>query len=111
MTSIDLQTQQVYELQANMLRVLANPKRLMIMKVLSEGPKSVGDLAASLDMTLQNTSQHLRVMKDQGIVGSQREGQTVRYSLTNPVFNECCELARKALTEEMNKKGQNLARY
>jgi DNA-binding transcriptional ArsR family regulator len=111
MSSIDQETQQVYELQANMLRVLANSKRLMIMKVLSDGPKSVGDLAYSLDMTLQNTSQHLRLMKDQGIVGSQRERQTVMYRLTNPVFSECCELARKALTEEMNKKGQNLARY
>jgi DNA-binding transcriptional ArsR family regulator len=110
MGTIDLETQQVYELQANILRVLANSKRLMIMKILSEGTRSVGEIAVSLDMTLQNTSQHLRVMKDQGIVGSQREGQTVSYRLTNPVFSECCELARKALTEEMHKKGQNLAR-
>lgn len=110
MVTIDQETQQIYELQAGILRVLANPKRLMIMRLLSEGAKPVGEIADALNMTLQNTSQHLRVMKDQGIVGSQREGQTVCYRLTNPVFSECCELARRALTEEMHKKGQNLAR-
>jgi DNA-binding transcriptional ArsR family regulator len=110
MAIIDQEVQLVYELQANILRVLANAKRLMIMKILSDGAKTVGDIASSLDMTLQNTSQHLRVMKDQGIVVSQREGQTVSYRLTTPVFSECCELVRKALKEEMYKKGQNLAR-
>jgi DNA-binding transcriptional ArsR family regulator len=110
MSVIDLETQQVYELQANILRVLANSKRLMIVKILSEGPRSVGELASSLEMTMQNTSQHLRVMKDQGIVSSQRDGQTVSYRLANLVFSECCELARQALTQELHKKGQNLAR-
>jgi ArsR family transcriptional regulator, virulence genes transcriptional regulator len=108
--TIDQETQQVYELQANLLRVLANSKRLMIMKILSDGQKTVGEIASALDMTLQNTSQHLRVMKDQGIVSAQREGQSVIYRLTNPVFSECCELVRKALTEEVRKKGQNLDR-
>jgi ArsR family transcriptional regulator, virulence genes transcriptional regulator len=110
MVNFDPDSQQVFELQASILGVLANAKRLMIMKLLSEGARPVGEIAATLNMTLQNTSQHLRVMKDQGIVSSQREGQTVSYSLTNPVFSQCCELVRRALTEEMHKKGQNLAR-
>lgn len=107
---IDPETQRVFELQANVLRVLANSKRLMIMDLLGNGAKTVSEIASALDMTLQNTSQHLRLMKDQGIIGAQREGQTVVYSLTNPVFHECCELARKALTEEAHRRREDLAR-
>ena len=110
MTAIDPETQRIFDLQADILRVLANPKRLMIMQVLGGGAKTVTQIAAALDMSLQNTSQHLRVMKDQGIVNAQRDGQSVGYRLTNPVFSECCELTRKALTEEMHKRGQDLAR-
>jgi ArsR family transcriptional regulator len=110
MAKIDPEKARVYDLQANMLSVLANPRRLMIMDLLSEGPKTVTEIAESLDMTLQNTSQHLRLMREQYIVRSQRDGQTVTYSLTTLVFKECCEIVRKAMIEEVNKTEQHLSK-
>ena len=110
MTKLDPEKSRAYELQANMLGVLANPKRLMIMDLLGEGPKTVTEIAAALEMTLQNTSQHLRLMKEQSIVRAQRDGQTVTYRLTTPVFKECCETVRKAMVKEVNKKGQDLSK-
>lgn len=105
---IDPEKVRMYELQANMLAVLANPKRLMIMDLLGECPKTVTEIADSLDMTIQNTSQHLRLMKEQSIVRAQRDGQTVNYRLTTPVFKDCCETVRKAMVAEVRKRNQDL---
>jgi DNA-binding transcriptional ArsR family regulator len=109
MVKIDPERTTSYELQANMLAVLANPKRLMIMDLLGEGAKTVTEIATALDMTLQNASQHLRLMREQSIVMSQREGQTVTYRLTTTVFKECCETVRRAMVEEVRKKDKHLS--
>jgi DNA-binding transcriptional ArsR family regulator len=110
MANLDPEKSRAYELQANMLSVLANPKRLMILDLLGEGAKTVTEIASALDMTLQNASQHLRLMKEQSIVRSERDGQTVTYRLTTPVFKECCETVRKAMVEEARKKNQDLSK-
>jgi ArsR family transcriptional regulator, virulence genes transcriptional regulator len=89
-----------YELQADMIRVLANPKRLMILSLLGNGPSTVTEIADRLHLSLQNTSQHLRLMRDRTIVRAQRDGREVRYSLTSPVFSEACRLVRQALLAE-----------
>jgi DNA-binding transcriptional ArsR family regulator len=110
MAKISPEKMRAYDLQASMLAVLANPRRLMIMDLLGEGAKTVTEIATALDMTLQNASQHLRLMREQSIVVSQREGQTVTYRLTTPVFKECCETVRQAMAEEIRKKGRHLTR-
>ena len=95
-----------FEFQAEMLSVLANPKRLMIIHLLGDGPQTVGEIATSVGMSLQNTSQHLRVMKDRGIVVAQKDGQTVSYSLITPVLSDCCERVRSAMLELANARGK-----
>ncbi len=102
--------QLVFELQAEMLRVLANPKRLMIVKVLGKGEKTVGDIAAQLGIGLQNISQHLRIMKARGTVIARRDGQTIYYRLTTPIFAECSELVRQAIMEELDNRKKLLKR-
>jgi len=91
----------IIELQSEILGVLSNPKRLMILKVLGNSEKSVGEIAAQLGIELQNTSQHLRIMKSHNIVRTRREGQAIYYHLTNPIFAECCELVHEALMENL----------
>jgi len=86
-----------FELEADLIRVLANPKRLMIVSLLGPGPLTVTEIAHRLNLSLQNTSQHLRLMRDRTIVRAQRDGREVRYALTSPVFSEACRLVRHAL--------------
>ena len=95
-----------FEFQAEMLCVLANPKRLMMIHLLGDDPKTVGEIAAEVGISLQNASQHLRVMKDRGIVVAQKEGQTVSYSLITPVLSDCCERVRGAMLELANARGK-----
>ena len=89
-----------YEMEADMIRVLANPKRIMIVDLLGRQPRTVTEIAEQLHLSLQNTSQHLRVMRDRKIVRATRDGREVRYALTSPVLSECCRLVRQSLLTE-----------
>jgi DNA-binding transcriptional ArsR family regulator len=89
-----------FEREADMIRVLANPKRLMIVDLLGRRPCTVSEIADWLNLALPNASQHLRVMKDRGIVAGKRQGREVRYALQNPVLAQSCLLVRKTLLAE-----------
>jgi ArsR family transcriptional regulator len=65
--------------QAEYCKVFSNSKRILILWILGSEEMSVSDIASSLNATLQNTSQHLRVMKDHGILSSRRDAQSKYY--------------------------------
>jgi DNA-binding transcriptional ArsR family regulator len=69
------------ERTAEIHRVLANPRRLRILWALKHRELSVGELAEVIGASLQCTSQHLKLMREHGMVGSRREGQTIYYHL------------------------------
>ena len=91
-----------------MCQALANQHRLAIMYALKDGEKCVGDIAAELDISVHNVSQHLRILRQRLLVRSRKEGQTVYYSVTNPKFVQACALIREALLEEHPAEGQSL---
>lgn len=66
---------------AELLRALANEQRLMILCHLVPGPLSVGELNTRVPLSQSALSQHLAVLRASGILVSEREAQTVRYSL------------------------------
>ena len=86
--------QQAQEL-ANNCRVFRNVHRVLIVWALSGRELSVGELAEEIQATLQNTSQHLRSMKDCGFVIARREGHTVYYKITDHPFFDDCAILRK----------------
>ena len=64
-----------------LLKALANPHRLMIVCSLLEGERSVGSLAHSLGVRETVASQHLGLLRRDGVVAARRDGQTIFYSL------------------------------
>jgi len=71
-----------------LLKGLANESRLMIMCVLAEGEHSVGDLNERIKLSQSALSQHLAVLRDQGMVKTRRESQTIYYRLADsPAIN------------------------
>lgn len=68
---------------AQLLRVLANEKRLMLLCLLVEGERSVGELNARVDLSQSALSQHLAVLREDGLVETRREAQTIYYSLAD----------------------------
>ena len=69
------------ERTAEFHRVLANPRRLRILWALERQEMSVGEIADAIGASLQCTSQHLRLMRERGMVGARREGQTIYYHI------------------------------
>ena len=95
------------EEQAEIHRVFSNPSRLLILCSLAEKEMSVGDIAEEIGATLQNTSQHLRSMKDCGFVEARREGQTVYYKIADhPFFDDCAILRHKPNKSKLITKGE-----
>ena len=76
--------------QAELHQVLSNPSRLLILLSLLEKEMSVGELAEQIGASLQNTSQHLRLMKDKDVLEARRDGQIVFYQIAVNQIGECC---------------------
>jgi DNA-binding transcriptional ArsR family regulator len=66
---------------AEALAALADPTRRSVFETLRGGPRSVGDLAYGLPVSRPAVSQHLRVLKDAGLVRERREGTRNYYSV------------------------------
>jgi DNA-binding transcriptional ArsR family regulator len=63
--------------------IICEPNRTQIVRVLCAGPLSVGELAGTLRRSKSAISQHLRVLRESGIVTARRRGRLVLYSLTS----------------------------
>jgi DNA-binding transcriptional ArsR family regulator len=69
------------EAYAEIHRVLANRRRLLILRALEGRELSVSQIARAIGASLQSTSQHLRLLREHSMVSSRRAGQIVFYRL------------------------------
>ena len=92
----------LYEMQAQLCKTLANPKRLEILDILKrDGEITVNALAQLLEIPKANTSQHLAVLRQAGVVNTRRDGINVYYSLRSKRISEACALTRQILVERL----------
>jgi DNA-binding transcriptional ArsR family regulator len=70
------------------IRALSDPTRREILKVLRAGDLSAGDIAGRFPITAASISHHLSVLREAGLVQSQRDGRSIVYSLDSTVFQE-----------------------
>jgi len=92
----------LYEMQAELCKTLSNPKRLEILDILKERKEiSVNSLAEILEIPKANTSQHLAVLRQAGVVNTRKNGINVYYSLRSAKISEACSLTRQILLERL----------
>jgi DNA-binding transcriptional ArsR family regulator len=92
-----LLTSQAASLLDPVRNVLCEPTRTQIVRALSAGPLSVGDIAAILNRSKSATSQHLRVLRDGGVVAPRRRGRAVIYSLvSSPLISATVQMLDRA---------------
>ena len=94
--SVDAETHEMAIKQAAFCEVFGNPTRVLILWALGEREMSVSDIALTIKASLQNTSQHLRLMKDKGILVSRRERQMVYYRIAENELIHNCQLVTQA---------------
>ena len=71
----------LFEAIALMGKGFASPRRLELLDLLAQAPRTVDDLARAIDQSTANTSQHLQALHASGLVTRKREGTSVRYAL------------------------------
>jgi rhodanese-related sulfurtransferase/predicted transcriptional regulator len=71
----------VFEAIAVMGKAFASPRRLELLDLLAQGPRSVDELARASKQSVANASQHLQALHVAGLVSREREGTRVRYEL------------------------------
>ena len=76
---------------SDLLKALSNRHRLLIICQLIDGERSVGDLAEFLSLRDSTVSQHLALLRKDGLVSARRDAQTIYYSIAS-------EPAREILT-------------
>ena len=79
------------ERASELLKSLANRHRLLIVCHLIEGERSVGQLTGFLGIRDTTVSQHLALLRKDGIASARREGQTVFYAIANPAARQVLE--------------------
>ncbi len=94
---------------AEFCTVFSNPVRARILWALREHEQSVTDLAEMAETSVQNVSQHLRLMRDKGAIRSRREGKQVFYAVANIKFLKGMGLIREGLLEEMQKRVHDMS--
>ena len=67
-----------------LMKVLSNPDRLMILCLLAQGERRVGELEARLGIVQPTLSQQLTVLRDEALVSTRREGKHIHYRLASP---------------------------
>ena len=97
---------QLQELHARICKAIADPKRLMIINELRDRELSVGDLCEALGLSQSNASQHLAILRERGIVNSQRVGTNVYYSLRSPKVLMAVDLLREFLADDLAEQGR-----
>ena len=81
---LDLDTMQsAADKASELLKSLANRHRLLILCQLLDGERSVGELVEFLSIRDTVVSQHLALLRKDGLVAARREGQTIRYAIAS----------------------------
>ena len=93
-------------LHANICQALGDPKRIQILYALHGEPRYVSALAEDLGMPQPTVSRHLQVLRQRSLVQTERDGQTVVYSLADTsiidVLNVMRQILRDALDRQAN---------
>src|SRR5512133_2322681 len=103
--------EQLYRLQADLCQVLAEPTRLKLLSLLAEGPRAVKELVEATGQRQAKISQHLAMMRQRGIVRSERLGTEVRYSLADPRIVEACRITREVLLQQLTRQASLAAPF
>lgn len=104
--------EEIFELHADVCRTLSNPKRLRIISVLRDGEMPVSQILAKMGtIGKANLSQHLAVMRQNGVVATRRTGNLIYYRLSSAKIVQACDLMREVLLEQLVGKEALLLRY
>lgn len=100
--------EQQCRLMADFFSAFSNRTRLRMLCALQTGRRTVSELAEYAEVSMPNASQHLRVMREKGVVTTEKEAQFVYYTITDPRILEGATLIRSALMDAARRSAESL---
>ena len=94
-------TREVSKLHADICSALADPRRILILYALAEKPRNVSEVAAEINISQPAASRHLNILRERGMVFSQRSGQSVVYELADVRTIQALDLLRGILADNL----------
>jgi DNA-binding transcriptional ArsR family regulator len=89
-------------------QAVGDPKRIQILYALSDHPMNVTALAEALDTPQPTISRHLSLLRQRGLVNTERDGVTVTYSVAATGLIDILDAMRHLLREVMEKQATKL---
>jgi len=105
--------QEINLMHLQVCSALGDPKRILILYLLDDGPKCVNGLVEVMDVPQSTVSRHLKVLRDHRLVRTERQGTNIQYSLACDEIIQALELLRQINTQQVkeNLDLANLAEY
>ncbi len=97
---------EVVQLHAQICAGLADPNRILILYELSQSPRNVTELSTNLHMPQPLVSRHLKVLRERGMVATERRGTMVEYTLADKRLIEALDLLRAVLRDSLVKSAE-----
>ncbi len=97
---------EITQLHAEICAGLADPNRILILYALSQNSRNVTELCTELQMTQPLVSRHLKVLRERGMVLTERKGTVVIYSLGDKRLIEALDLLRSVMRDILARRAE-----
>ena len=99
---------EINRLHARLCSGISDPIRITILYALAEGQHNVTQLTETLGLPQSTVSRHLAVLRQTGLVVTERDGRQVDYALTDDRVIEALDILRSILQDRVNKEADLL---
>ncbi len=96
--------QEIIQLEADFCAALSDPTRILILYALNEKPLNVTELTNELGIPQPTTSRHLKVLRERGLVYTERQGTVITYHLADQRVTQALDLLRSAMRDRLTQR-------
>lgn len=96
--------QEIIQLEADFCSALSDPTRILILYALKERALNVTELTNDLAIPQPTTSRHLKVLRERGLVYTERQGTMIMYHLADDRILQAMDLLRSAMKDRLTLK-------
>ncbi|HSM72022.1 MAG TPA: metalloregulator ArsR/SmtB family transcription factor [Anaerolineales bacterium] len=96
--------QEIIQLEADFCAALSEPTRIFILYALNDQPLNVTEITNELGIPQPTTSRHLKVLRERGLVYTERQGTVITYHLADKRIIDALDLLRSAMRDRMTQR-------
>ena len=96
--------QEIIQLEADFCAALSDPTRIFILYALNERSQNVSELTNELGIPQPTTSRHLKVLRERGLVSTDRQGTVITYHLADQRIIQAMDLLRSAMRDRLTRR-------